>query len=158
MAPPNRRGQNQEARLDPSFYNSRGPTAVLDNPVTYPMLIYPNDIGDLGHYVMFRIGKEYKFRRDEIAKKDTLAAICLPVPQNLQTGAAGAAAADIASGRGLRSVTPTEALDIVKAGAAKMAGSEAAPLIAGLVGGFGGFATAAGIAGVVPGVYSKAII
>lgn len=164
MAPPNRRGQNQEATLDPSYYYSRGPTAVLDAPVTYPMLIYPNDIGDLGHYVMFRVGKEYKFRSDQIAKKDTLAAICLPVPQNLQTGynagyanedlgAAGAVAADlISNGRSLRSISATEALDVAKAGAAKMAGSDAAPLIAGLLGGFGGFAAAAGLSGIVPAV------
>ena len=163
MAPPNRTGQNKSNRLDPQYYKGRGPTDKLNNPTAYPTLIYPNDIGDLGHYVMFRVSKEYKFRSQQISAKNTLAGICLPVPQNLQTGynanyanedlgALGSTAADIAQGKSLRDITGKEAIDAAAQGALKMAGSEAAPLIAGLLGGAGGFGAALGIGGVVPAV------
>jgi hypothetical protein len=151
----------KDNRLDASYYEGRGPLAVLNTPVSYSTLIYPDDIGDLGHYVMFRVGKEYKFRSQQIAKKDTLAAIILPVPQNVQTGynaqyqnqdlgVAGDLAAQAVEGRDLRTVTAGEALDMAKSGLATAAASEATPLIAGLLGGFSPAIAALGIQNVVP--------
>lgn len=158
--PPNTQFQRSN-RLSPGEYQGRGPLAVLDSPVSYSTLIYPDDVGDLGHYVMFRIGKEYKFRSQQISKRDTLAAIVLPIPQTVQTGynaqyqnqdlgIMGDLTAQAVGGRDLRTVNAQEAMDMAKSGLTTAAASEATPIIAGLLGGFSPAVAALGIQNVVP--------
>ena len=48
-------------------------------------IYFPSDLTTKGGYIFIRISKDYKFKRDEVSKKDTQATIFLPLPNNLAT-------------------------------------------------------------------------
>lgn len=144
---------------------ARGPLASLEDTSTANRLIFPSNINEIEHWMVFRVSNKYKFRRKVLPTDETLLYIYLPIPQQLQTGyganyaneslgpvgeLAGQAAAGYFTGDGFSTgtggITSGGFLKNVAIGAAQ---SEGATLVSTLIGGsiggtLGGLAAAGG--------------
>jgi len=169
-------GYNRFSATGNTKEGGRGPLAALEDAQAANRLVFPTNLSEIGHYMIFRVSKEYKFRRRSLPVSDTAAFIYLPVPMNLSSGygvsytneslgpvgelagraTSGGFTGDGFSG-GVGGVTSGGFLLNVGIAAAS---SEGAPLLAGLVGdalggkagALAGGAVTAGVGQAIPGV------
>jgi hypothetical protein len=160
---------------NPRSKPAQGKLEFLTASGTPDTLSFPSDIGNLDHYVYFRISKDNKFKRDEVSRRDAQKTIILPMPSNLATAynaqysaealgpAAGAAASVGAAARtgdgqnfaaSLVAAFSTEGEDGKESFAKGLANigtlaaeQEAGAIIGGLAGGLGGAALGAAASG-----------